>query len=84
MSTATGHKRRRVPEAVPEGEMWIEIHGQRDELGRVQFTTFWADDNHWRGGHGVAGQVFLADDRRRAAGWAAEGKTVRHIPEGSL
>lgn len=65
----------------PEGEVWIAIKGQRDECGYVQFTAYWPADNYWRGGDGVAAQVFNADDCIHATEWAKRGRTVRYINE---
>lgn len=42
-------------------EVVIEIHSAKDDWGRCQFTARWLDDNEWRGGSGVHGQVFFAN-----------------------
>lgn len=42
-------------------EMLIEVLGDPDKFGQAYFVAHWLDDNEWRGGSGVTGQVFVTN-----------------------
>jgi hypothetical protein len=63
-------------------EVCIEVHSEPDNFGRQQFTAMWLDDNEWRGGSGVHGQVFFTDLSEFVSKTKEKGKTVRFVKDG--
>lgn len=68
---------RPVPAQVDPGVVLVDLFGgPPDELGRSVFAAYWADDNHWRGGEGVTGQVSIVRLPEYAELWALRGHQV--------
>lgn len=69
------------PPVIPDGTVYIQLHtDRRDDLGRLQFTTYWAEANQWRGGRGISGQVSFADERSHVQQFRDRGFVVRYWP----
>lgn len=77
---STGRRVTRDDFQTPD-EMLIEILDGADKFGQSYFVAHWLDDNEWRGGSGVTGQVFVTDLDRFIE---AQGRPVRILSEDSL